>query len=155
MKYLLVEDRVQKEQVILDSIAEFLWNNGNEIYPSNNFINHTDYLNIVKNCDCIVLLNSKDGPVESILGSGKEAFQADYDLRKNFDKKIVLVFSVNGVYCNAIPFPHKLFHFEGLCQSELARFFNWCGKLNLFTKSSSCTIYPNRYCTNTNFEKRT
>src|SRR5690606_15089916 len=153
MKYLLVEDKVQQEQVIRDSIAEFLWNNGNEIYASNNFNDRTDYLNIVKSCDCIVLLIFRDCPVESIFGSGQEAFQADNDLGKSFNKKIVLVFSENGVYCNAIPFPHKFFHLEGLCQNELARFFLWCGKLSLFTKSSSCTIYPNRCYAKTNFKK--
>lgn len=142
MKYLLVEDKVQQGQVILDSIAEFLWNNGNEIYASNNFNTRTDYLNIVRCCDCIVLLIFRGCPVESIFRSGQETFQTDNDLGKSLNKKFVLVFSANGVYCNAIPFPHKIFHFEGLCQDELARFFNWCGKLNLFTKSSSYTICP-------------
>jgi hypothetical protein len=141
MKYLLVEDRLQQSQVILDSIAEFLWNNGNEIYTSNNFDNRTDYLNVAERCDCIVLLIFGNCPVESIFGSGQEIFLGDKELKEILYKKVGLVFSANGVFCNAIPFPHKIFHFEELCQHELLRFFNWCGKLSLFTKSLSYSTY--------------
>jgi hypothetical protein len=42
-----------------------------------------------------------------------------------------LVFTNDGVYSNAIPYPHKLFHFEQLDQAELGRFFAWCGKFNV------------------------
>lgn len=142
MKYLLVEDKVQQGQVILDSIAEFLWNNGNWIYASNNFDNRTDYLNVAKCCDCIVLLIFRDCPVELIFESGQEMFRRDNELEKILYKKVVLVFAANGVFCNAIPFPHKIFHFEGLRQDELARFFHWCGKLSLFTKSLPYSIHP-------------
>lgn len=145
MKYLLVEDKLHQSQVILDSIAEFLWNNGNEIYANNNFDNRTDYLNVAECCDCIVLLIFRDCPVESIFGSGQEISLSDKELEKILDKKVGLVFSANGVFCNAIPFPHKIFHFEGLCQDELLRFFNWCGKLSLFTKSLSYSTYPNSH----------
>ena len=143
MKYLLVEDKLQQGQAILDSIAEFLWNNGNEIYASNNFHNQTDYLDIAECCDCIVLLFYRECPVDLIFGSGEEISLIDKELGKIVYKKVVLVFSENGVFCNAIPFPHKIFHLEGLCQDELARFFNWCVKLSLFTKSLSYSIYPN------------
>jgi len=135
MKYLLAKDNVKRGQDILDNIAEFLWNNGHEVYASNNFNNRIDYLNIIKCCDWIVVLIFRDCPVESIFGSAWEVSQIDNDLRKNFNRKFILVFSTNGVYCNAIPSPHKIFHFEGLCQSELARFFRWCEKLSLFANS--------------------
>ena len=142
MKYLLVEDKVQQGQTILDSIAEFLWNNGNEIYASNNFDNRADYLHAAECCDCIAFLVFRDCPVELRFGSGQEISLTDNELGRIIDKKVVLVFSANGVFCNAIPFPHKIFHFEGLCHDELARFFHWCGKLSLFTKSLSYSTAP-------------
>lgn len=135
MKYLLIEDQVQRDQVILDSIAEFLWNSGNEIYASNHFNNRSDYLHAVESCDCIVLLVFKECPVASIFGREERG--------KSLNQKLILVFSTNGVYCNAIPFPHKIFHFEELCQSELTRFFHWCGRWSPFAKSSSAITYPN------------
>ncbi len=131
MKYLLVEDKVNPEQVILGSIAEFLWDNGNEVYTSNNLDDRIDYLNIVECCNCIVLLILKDSSTESIFRSAQEVFRNS--LGKNINEKLVVVFSTNAVYCNAIPFPHKIFQFEGLNQNELTRFFSWCRKLNLFS----------------------
>ena len=77
MKYLLIEDKVQQGQTILDSIAEFLWNNGNEIYASNNFDNRTDYLHVAECCDCIALLVFRDCLVELRFGSGQETSLTD------------------------------------------------------------------------------
>lgn len=134
MKYLLVDDREQEEQMLLDNIAEFLWNNGNEIYVRTNMNNEIDYKNILKSCDSIVFLVFKDCPVESLFARVKKKVQEDTDLEKSLNEKIILVFSIDGVYCNAVPFPHKIFHFEKLCQHELTRFFLWCEKLKLFAK---------------------
>ena len=36
--------------------------------------------------------------------------------QENNSKKLMLVFSPDGVYSNMIPFPHKIFHFESLGQ---------------------------------------
>lgn len=143
MKYLLVEDKEQEEQVLLDNIAEFFWNNGNEVYSRNSFDNEIDYQDVVKCCDCIVLLIYRDYLGEPFFEHEQGVFHKDFDTEKSLNKKFMLVFSINGVYSNAIPFPHKIFHFESLCQKELTRFFRWCGKLNLFTKHPPYTAYQN------------
>lgn len=129
MKYLLLGNG---QQLLLEDIAEFLWNNGNEIYVRNEFENEIDYRKMVSRCDCIVLLGSRNSQRESFFGSGRAGFQKYFDLKKIQNEKIVLVFAADGVYCNVIPFPHKIFHSQGLCKEELARFFCWCEKLNLF-----------------------
>lgn len=143
MKYLLVENKEQGGQVLLDNIAEFLWNNGNEVYSRNSFDNEIDYQNAMKYADCIVLLILSDCSAESFFEIEQKEFQKDFDLEKSLNKKFMLIFSIDGVYSNAIPFPHKIFHFERLCQNELTRFLHWCGKLNLFTKHPSYTAYQN------------
>lgn len=142
MKYLLVEGKGQREQMLLDNIADFLWNNGNEIYVRASFDNEIDYQNILDYCDCIVFLICRDCPIESLFARVKN-IQEDTKLRKSLNKKFILAFSINGVYFNAMPFPHKIFHFEGLYQHELTRFFHWCAQLNLFTKSASNIAYKN------------
>ena len=140
MKYLLVEDQVRKDQVVLDSIAEFLWNSGNEIYASNHINNRSDYLSVADSCDCIVLLVFRDCPIGSIAESEQAMAQVGDDFGGILAQKLILVFSNTGVYCNAIPFPHKIFHFEELCQSELTRFFHWCGRLSPFAQSLPASV---------------
>ncbi len=134
MKYLLVDDEKQEEQTLLDNIAEFLWDNGNEVYSRNNFDNENDYKNIMKSCDCLVFLNHSNYSAESFFEYEQEVFHKDLDTEINLNKKIKYVFTISGVYCDAIPSPHKIFHFEKLDQNELKRFFSWCKRLNLFDK---------------------
>src|SRR5690606_14373209 len=134
MKYLLVNDKEEEEQTLLDNIAGFLWDNGNEVYGCNNYDNHSECQNIAKYCDCIVFLIHRDCSAESIFECEQEMLQKYFNLEKNLENKFMLVFTINGVYSNAIPSPHKIFHFEGLYQNELTRFFHWCEKLKLFGK---------------------
>lgn len=131
MKYLIIENLEQEANEFLYDIADFFWNNGNEVYISNNYSNETDYQNLVKQCDCIVLLKYEDCSAISFFENEQEKFQKDFKLEK-INNNLMLVFSIDGVYSNAIPFPHKIFHFDELNQNELKRFFNWCRKLNLF-----------------------
>lgn len=136
MKYLVIENEEQEIGEFLFDIADFFWNNGNEVYISNNYNDETDYHDFVKKCDCIVLLINNDCSAESFFENEQEKFQKDFDIKKGNTKKLMLVFSMNGVYFNAIPFPHKIFHFNKLNKNELKRFFNWYRKLNLFDKQS-------------------
>ncbi|UYQ91430.1 hypothetical protein MKQ68_15155 [Chitinophaga horti] len=90
------------ENELLYDFADFLWNNGNSIYVQK----CSDY-------DCVVMI--QDGNV-SFAGQAITA----------------LVFANDGIYTNAIPFPHKLFHIEQLDQRGLDRFLAWCKKFRLF-----------------------
>ncbi|WP_293946158.1 MULTISPECIES: hypothetical protein [unclassified Sphingobacterium] len=126
MKYLLINDKNQQKQALIDNIAEFLWNNGNEIYVRADLDKNEDYRVIKSQYDCIVYLIFRDDSIESFFPN------ADTEARNSLNKKFVLIFSKNGVYCNALPFPHKIFHFDGLNQHELTRFFLWCENLKLF-----------------------
>lgn len=132
MKYLVIENKEQEIDECLYDIADFFWNGGNEVYISNNYNNETDYKDFVKCCDWIVLLIYGDCSPASFFESEQEKFQKHFKLEKS--NKLMLVFSINGVYSNTIPFPHKIFHFDMLDQNELKRFFSWCRKLNLFDK---------------------
>ncbi len=134
MKYLFQEDKFQQDHVILDRIAEFLWDKGNEIYSSNNIDRRTDYINVAKSCDCIISVIFEDCMIESIFGKEQKPFQAIGRMETILKNKILIAFTMSGVYCNTIPYPHKIFHFEGLCHHELTRFFHWCEELSLFVK---------------------
>lgn len=132
MKYLVIENKEQEVDECLYDIADFFWNNGNEVYISNNYNNEIDYQEFVKCCDWIILLIYGDCSPASFFESEQKKFQKDFKLEKS--NKLMLVFSINGVYSNTIPFPHKIFHFDKLDQNELKRFFSWCRRLNLFDK---------------------
>ena len=134
MKYFVIENKEQEVDECLYYIADFFWDNGNKVYISNNYNNEIDYQDFVKYCDWIVLLVYGDCSTASFFESEQEKFRKDFRLEKSNNKKLMLVFSINGVYSNAIPFPHKIFHFDKLDQNELKRFFTWCRKLNLFNK---------------------
>lgn len=142
MKYLLVGDNEPEEQLLLDHLAAFFWNNGHEVYSRSSLGNEINYQNMLTCCDCIVLLTFRNYPEASFFEHGQALYQ-DVGLTKKRHKKDMLVFSKGGVYTNAIPFPHKIFHFEHLSQKELSRFFRWCKKLNLFTKQPPHRSYRN------------
>ncbi|MGK9118985.1 hypothetical protein [Olivibacter jilunii] len=142
MKYLLVGDNGQEEQMLLDHLAAFFWNNGHEVYSRTSLGNEINYQNMLTCCDYIVLLTFRDYPTASFFERGQAVYE-HVGLTKKLHKKIMLVFSKNGVYTNAIPFPHKIFHFEHLNKKELSRFFRWGTKLNLFIKHSPHRGYRN------------
>jgi hypothetical protein len=131
MKYLVIENKEQEADECLYDIADFFWDNGNEVYISHNYSNKTDYQNFIKQCDWIVLLKYEDCSSMSFFKNEQEKIKSDFKLEK-INNNLMLVFSIDGVYSNAIPFPHKIFHFDKLDQYELKCFFNWCRKLNLF-----------------------
>ena len=134
MKYLVKENKEQEVDECLYDIADFFWNSGNEVYISNNYNDENDYRDFVKHCDWVVLLIYEDCPPVSFFENEQHKLQREFNLEKSNSKKLMLVFSIDGVYSNAIPFPHKIFHFDRLDQNELKHFFNWCKRLNLFDK---------------------
>lgn len=134
MKYLVIENKEREVDECLYDIADFFWNNGNEVYISNNYNNEIDYRDFVKYCNWVVLLIYGDCSPVSFFESEQHKLQREFNLEKSNSKKLMLVFSINGVYSNAIPFPHKIFHFDRLDQNELKHFFSWCKRLNLFDK---------------------
>ena len=139
MKYLLLANGQRQQQLLLDDIAEFLWNNGNEIYARNGFDNEIDYRKMVNQCDCIVLFGSRNCQKESFFGSGQVGFQKYFDLKKILNEKIILVFAADGVYCNVIPFPYKIFHFQALCKEELVKVLFFLNYLTILHKiNRSC-----------------
>lgn len=136
MKYLLIGENGKNEQELLDRIAAFLWDNGNMIYTRGRFQTQTGYRNMAQCCDCFVFVSLREYPATSYFWQEQAFFPKGFEFEKSFTRKIILVVSNDGVYCNAIPSPHKIFHFEGLYQNELTRFFRWCRKFNLFQKCS-------------------
>jgi len=135
MKYLIIENKEQEVDEYLYDIADFFWNNGNEVYLSNNYNDENDYRDFVKHCDCVVLFVYGDCSLVSFFENEQHKLQREFNLEKSNSKKLMLIFSINGVYSNVIPFPHKIFHFNKLDQNELKHFFKWSKKLNLFDKA--------------------
>lgn len=128
MKYIIIENKEQEENALLSDVADFLWNNGNEVIVRNN-----KNQNFGKVYDCLVLLICGYFPAESLFEKGRETIHKNFDLKKSNCTKSMLIFSKNGVYSNAIPFPHKIYHFNTLDKKSLSEFFIWSKKLNLFT----------------------
>ncbi len=50
MKYLLIKDKGRQLQALIDNIAEFLWNNGNEIYVRTGLDKPGEYQDIKDRC---------------------------------------------------------------------------------------------------------
>ncbi|MBT2623493.1 hypothetical protein [Chryseobacterium sp. ISL-6] len=136
MKYIIIENKEQHDDELHDDIADFLWNRGNEVFIRNNTA--IDFQNIIKYCNYIVLLIQNSS---SELHSERDlkGFIRFFELENCQNKKTIFVFSNNGVYSNAIPFPHKIFHFEQLNKNELIHFFSWSNKFNLFNTNKETT----------------
>lgn len=127
MKYFVWINQESQYNDYNDDIIDFLWNNGNEVHISINY-STVDFEQIIQECDCIVLLNYRNVCFKTAI----EAFQNSVALKKSISQKNFLLFSENGVYTDAIPFPHKIFHFDTFCKKELTRFFIWSNRLKLF-----------------------
>lgn len=137
MKYLVVENKEQRDELHY-SIADFLWDRGNEVFIRSD--NTDDFQNMMKYCDCIISLIYNDCSTELLSENSLKRFRKYFDPEHSQNKKTILVFSNCGVWSNAIPFPHKIFHFEELDKNELTRFFHWSEKLNLFNKNKNNNI---------------
>ena len=127
MKYIVVENEGEQQNNLLYDIADFFWNNGNEVHIRSNY-SAVEFSKIMQDCDCIVLLSYQNACFKTVL----EAFQNNDALEKSIHQKKILLFSDHGVYTNFIPFPHKIFHFDTFSKKELTRFFIWCSKLPFF-----------------------
>ena len=127
MKYILIGNKEKQQNELLYDVADFFWNNGNEVHLSNNY-SATDFNQIIQICDCIVLLSCQNVCFKTV----KEVFYSGVALKKSIRHKSFFIFSENGVYTDAIPFPHKMYHFNTFSKNELMRFFIWCNKIQLF-----------------------
>ena len=126
MKYIVLENNDQNENTLLGDVSDFLWNNGNEV-----FIKKSDQCD-PKDFDCVVLMIPGYFPSESLFERGREMLIENFDSGTSCNEKPMLIFSKNGVYSNAIPFPHKIYQLNTLNKDSLSAFFNWCRNLNLF-----------------------
>src|SRR5690606_29703853 len=102
-----------------------------QVFISNNYNDANDYQYFVKSCDWIVMVKYEESSDITFFESIHKKLLEDFNLENN-SKKLMLVFSPDGVFSNMIQFPHKIFHFESLGQNEIQRFFSWCKNLNLF-----------------------
>ena len=100
-------------QELLYTIADFFWNNGNEVIIEDNFIDKSYYNNFLLKKPWIITFNS-DNFLETV-NRIKVFGQPNHF--------IILNFSANGVYTNLIPFPHKVFSYKSLNKSQLNLFF--------------------------------
>lgn len=132
MKYIIIENKEKERNKLHFDIADFLWNSGNEVFIRDNTA--TDFQNIVKYCNNVILLIYNHSLPELFSEENSKEFRKYFDLENEQNKKTILIFTNNGVYSNAIPFPHKIFHFEQLSKNELTYFFIWSNKFNLFNK---------------------
>ena len=132
MKYFIIDHHGQEEQGLLHEIADFLWNNGNEVVFANNVqsdCNKMDKPGQSDYYDCTVSLVDKDAPIELLFERQPQDHNNDQELNPKLSKALKLIFANKGIYTNAIPYPHKIFHFERLDRNALTAFFSWCKKL--------------------------
>ncbi|KQM34468.1 hypothetical protein ASE55_15965 [Chryseobacterium sp. Leaf201] len=131
MKYILIKNQEEKEDDVLNDIAEFLWDSGHEVDLAdwteacfeNKLHTHYDcYISIIKNYDAC----------QSVLDRHRSVFKNFNSFRKAGH---ILIFSDTGVYTDAIPYPHKIFDYNHLDRESLQRFFRWCRKISLFIKA--------------------
>lgn len=119
-----------REEELVYEIADFLWNNGNEVFLKDTFnidFSQIDGRNALDYCDCAILFKSNK-PSES----EKKLFNSkDFELFSNHKRLIVLLFYTDGVYSNAIPYSHKIYDFEALDKNSLINFQNWSKRLKL------------------------
>lgn len=131
MKVLIADNNDQNEEELLYTTADFFWNNGNEVFLRDVVdINSSkiDGLDALDYCDCVILFKSS-----KIAESKKKLLNhKDFELFSNHKRLIVLLFYTDGVYTNAIPYPHKIYDFETLDKNSLINFQNWSKRLNLF-----------------------
>lgn len=120
-RYLIIKNN-QEEELLYD-IADFFWNNGNEVIVQGNFYDDNYYSTFLRKKPCVITIDEND--------FSENQNQMVIDEREI--KYILIHFSTTGVYTNLIPFPHRIFQFERLDKSELHRFFDWCVRLNLFS----------------------
>ncbi|WP_199117807.1 hypothetical protein [Pedobacter sp. ASV28] len=131
MKFLIKEGKNQIEEALVYTISDFLWNNGNTVLLNDALeigFSEIDGKNALDYCDCIVLFKSFEP-----FAKHKCDFDAeDFKLFSDHRNLIVLFFSEDGVYTSAIPYPHKIYHFETLNKETLADFLNWTKRWKLF-----------------------
>lgn len=60
MKYLVIDNNEKQTDDNLYYIADFFWDNGNQVFISNNYHNADDFLHMVKYCDWIVLVKYEE-----------------------------------------------------------------------------------------------
>jgi len=120
-RYLILENKQYEE--LTYKMADFLWNNGNEVIIQNNFCDSTYYNQFLLKKPCLIIIDDNNFL--------KSKDKMKYNLQENDNMTICV--SSTGVYTNVIPFPHKIFEFNALTESQLNRFFEWSTKLNLFS----------------------
>lgn len=136
MKYIVIKnENVQREELLYD-IADFLWNNGNEVLVRD-YNEETNHQDTAEDFDFVILILKSECSEKYLFERDFEMISKDFELENCHQKASLLLFSKNGVFSNIIPFPHKLFHFDKLNQDELLRFFSWCSKFNMFTKKET------------------
>lgn len=128
-RYLILENKLHEE--LTYTIADFLWNNGNEVIVQNNFFDDKYYQNFLRKNPCIITIDDNNF-------SKSEKWMKD-NLFQN--DEMAICFSPTGVYTNVIPFPHKIFDYNALTKSQLNLFFEWCMKLNLFSSKGYKKIF--------------
>lgn len=133
MKYKIIKNEYPQTDRLLEDIADFLWNNGNEVFLRD--FDEENYEDTSEHYDFLVMIISS-GSSENEL----EMIRKGFKIKDSYKNDMILIFSENGVFSNMIPFPHKLFHFEKLEQDDLVNFFKWCSKFNLFTKKETTKV---------------
>lgn len=124
-KYFIMQNIEPKQQELYYDIVNFLWDNGNVVYSKQYYTEEVQQ--IISYCDWLVVIDNRS----TSFRDAQKVFLDELNL-KIFKNKHFLIFMNDGVYTDAIPSPHKIFHLNGLNKKELELFFDWCNRLNLF-----------------------
>jgi hypothetical protein len=120
MKYLIQDNRADQELVA--DIADFLWDNGNEVVLCSRLLHNIDD----GSSYCTVTFKDDDAAKKYLKMSQNQSPE------ENRDSCSKLVFATTGVYTNIIPHPYKIFNYNELNKKALHSFIRWCTKFKLF-----------------------
>ncbi|MCW8313664.1 hypothetical protein K7A41_20730 [Sphingobacterium sp. InxBP1] len=129
MKYFMADPVGQPTNELFFELANFLWDNGNDVFIASNIICNCKEID-AKQFDYTVSLVLQHNSIETLFATHHSIICTYFNqVPQNIPALIV---ANDGIYTDSIPYPYKIFAMEGLNQSTLAQFFDWCRKFNFF-----------------------
>ncbi|MDQ8141105.1 hypothetical protein [Chryseobacterium sp. CFS15] len=126
MKCIILNNQSKNEDALLSDIADFFWNSGHEVVLADGRSSSAECKRDLNDYDCYIsIMNDVATP----------SFFRNHRILLEKTKHLVLIFSYEGVFTSAIPYPHQIFSYEQLNQNSLVEFFEWFKKLNLLFKA--------------------
>lgn len=120
MRYLIQNNRA--DQDLVADIADFLWDNGNEVVLCSRLLHNMDDSSRY----CTITFKDDEASKKYL------EMSQNHSPEENEDSRLTLIFATTGVYTNIIPHPYKIFGYNELNKKAIHSFIRWCTKFKLF-----------------------